>query len=65
MLTVRTSTKSEIRLLLLLNGSNGGGGSGMTLLGSTQHQRLINPSHERQSHRYGGYWIDERTGEDG
>ena len=65
MLAVRTSTKSERRLLLLLNGSHGGGGSGMTLLGSAQHQRLINPSHECQSHRYSGHWINERTGEDG
>ena len=39
-LTVETSKELERRLL---NGSHGGGGSGMTLLGSAQHQRLINP----------------------
>jgi len=43
-LTGKTSTELK-RRLLLLNGSHGGSGSGMTLLGSAQHQRLINPSH--------------------
>jgi len=40
-LTAETSKESE-RRLLLLNGSNGGGSGSMTLLGSAQHQRLIN-----------------------
>jgi hypothetical protein len=35
-----TSKRSERRLLLLYSG-HGGSGGGMTLLGSAQHQRLI------------------------
>jgi hypothetical protein len=41
--TIEDRRGSEARLLLLLDGSHGSGGGGMTLLGSAQHQRLIDP----------------------
>jgi len=41
--SAESSRRSERRLLLLLNGGHGSGGSGMTLLGCSQHQRLIDP----------------------
>ena len=61
---LRDGTSRSERRLLLLNSGHSGSGSGMTLLGSAQHQRLIDPLKKCQ-HQDKACWRNKRTGEDG